>query len=120
MTTLFPVVPDGVAVFTYADGATYQANYDRLRLGRQLRAVHDAMLVASTRGVWLTLDELAESVTYYGVSNASTASLSARLRDLRKPRFGGLQVLRRRRGGPHLGLYEYLVLPPTMPEGNHP
>ena len=54
---------------------------------------------------WRTLSEIAR---YTGDSEAS---ISARLRDLRKPKFGGLTVNRRRRSQ---GLHEYQVLQEGM------
>jgi hypothetical protein len=78
-----PPPPDGDR-----DGATYVAPFDRDRLNRQARAVFDAM----ADGLWHTLSELSYA------TGAPEASVSARLRDLRKPRFGALEVERRRDG----------------------
>lgn len=50
---------------------------------------------------WFTLREIS---SYTG---GSEASVSARLRDLRKPKFGGWDVQRRHRGDPKKGLFEY-------------
>jgi hypothetical protein len=55
---------------------------------------------------WRTLDEIA------AVTGDPTASISAQLRHLRKPRFGSYIVKKRRRGDLSLGLYEYQVLKP--------
>lgn len=52
---------------------------------------------------WWTLAEIVEHV------GGSEASVSARLRDLRKPQFGAFVVERRRRGEPKRGLFEYRV-----------
>jgi hypothetical protein len=71
------------------DGQTYDPEVDRERLGRQLASVRDEMLRASA---WLTLQQIAIRV------NEPPASVSARLRDLRKEKFGGFAVLRCRRG----------------------
>lgn len=76
------------------DGPTYDHDLDGVRLTGQLRAVYRVM----SAGAWLTLRQLADRV------GGSEASVSARLRDLRKPRFGGFTVSRRRVAG---GLYEY-------------
>ena len=70
---------------------------DMVRLGRQLTAVTRVM----ASGEWLTLAELSEA------SGAPEASASARLRDLRRPRWGGHTVERRRRHGEGTGLWEY-------------
>lgn len=79
------------------DGKTYEAAFDENRLGRQLRAVYGAM----KDGMWRTLEEL-ESATH-----CPQASVSARLRDLRKEKFGGFVVERRSRGERARGLFEY-------------
>lgn len=81
-------------------GATYEPEVDGPRLSHQLRRVQ--MLMADGR--WRTLREMAE------VLGHPEASLSARLRDLRKPAFGGCTVERRRRGEPANGLFEYRVM----------
>lgn len=66
---------------------------DMPRLNKQLQAVYDIM----RDGNWRTLPELRYHV------KATTQSLSARLRDFRKPKFGGFLVERRKIGG----LFEY-------------
>ncbi len=81
------------------DGSTYSAPLDAIRLGRQLAAV----LSALRRGGWWTLAELV------AIAGGSEAGVSARLRDLRKPKFGGHQVDRRRRGDPTSGVWEYAL-----------
>ena len=74
-------------------GATYDHDRDRQRLGKQLRAVIDLMV--SMRGYWVTLAALSVHV------RAPEASVSARLRDMRKL---GFQVERRYVAN---GLHEY-------------
>mgnify|MGYP000511744237 CR=1 FL=1 len=66
------------------------------RLGRQLEAVRALM----ADGRWRTLAEIQESV------GGSEAGVSARLRDLRKPKFGGLTVARKR---DEYGVYWYRI-----------
>jgi hypothetical protein len=66
------------------DGETYEPERDRERLGAQLLAVRYLMLDHE----WHTLADLAR---YAG---GSEASVSARLRDLRKRRFGGYVIER--------------------------
>lgn len=83
------------------DGATFDPVHDSSRLGAQLAAVRQLM----GDGLWRTLSEIAAAL------NAPEASVSARLRDLRKPRFGGFTVIRRRRGEAARGLHEYMVQP---------
>lgn len=83
------------------DGTTFDQGKDGERLSKQLDRVRNLML----DGIWRTLPEI-ESLTQF-----PQASISARLRDLRKDRFGAFRVERRRRG---VGLYEYRVLPPLF------
>jgi hypothetical protein len=81
------------------DGETYDPELDKHRLAAQLQAVRAAML----DGNWRTLAWISGRV------GAPEASVSARLRDLRKPRFGAYVVERRRL---ERGLHEYRVLEP--------
>ena len=81
-------------------GETYEPEFDRERLGKQSRAVFKVMQEPQ----WRTLYEIEEMTGY------PQASISARLRDFRKKRFGGHVVLRRRRGEPARGLFEYLLV----------
>ena len=67
------------------DGATFKPERDESRLRRQLDAVRRAML----SGGWWTLARLSD------VAQGSEASVSARLRDLRKPKFGAYNIERR-------------------------
>jgi len=72
------------------DGITYVHERDSARLGDQMAAVLSVM----ADGKWRTLADIASE------TNAPEASVPARLRDLRKPRFGGHTVNRQflRRG----------------------
>lgn len=86
------------------DGWTYDDGRDRIRLNAQHMRVYRAMYFA---GGWLTLNELAY------ITGDPEASVSARLRDFRKPRFGGHTVERRHVEG---GLWEYrLIWNPDIP-----
>lgn len=76
------------------DGATFDQEKDGTRLGLQHRAVFDLM----RDGRWRTLAEIEDATGH------PQASVSARLRDFRKPRFGGHRVNRRRRTE---GSFEY-------------
>ena len=78
------------------DGETYEPKEDQVRLGRQMSAVKTLML----DGRWRSLSRISEILGY------PEASISARIRHLRKPRFGGYEVERRRVSG---GLFEYRV-----------
>ena len=79
-----------------ADGITYSHRLDHARLSLQRQRVWDLM----QDGHWHTLEEIAHA------TGSPEASVSARLRDLRKPRFGAHNVERRRVAG---GLHEYRV-----------
>jgi hypothetical protein len=85
------------------DGETYDEERDRERLASQLVRVWRFMGDKQ----WHTLGEIEEKLGY------PQASISARLRDLRKARFGEWRVKRRyvRRG-----LFEYKLLPPIAEE----
>ena len=78
------------------DGSTYEPTQDRERLNTQLERVKSLML----DGKWRTLGEIQLA------AGGSEAAVSARLRDLRKGRFGGYDVERMRIDG---GLYAYRV-----------
>jgi len=84
------------------DGVTFEPDLDEERLTQQLGRVRLLCL----DGQWRTLDEIGAAI------GAPPASVSARLRDLRKARFGGYRVERQRRGLPRNGLFEYRVLSP--------
>lgn len=83
-------------------GETYSPEHDKLRLTTLMHRVHELML----DGNWRTLSTIAKEC------RGSEASVSARLRDLRKAKFQDRypcgDVERRRKDG---GLYEYRVLP---------
>lgn len=85
------------------DGVSYVRALDRLRLCGQLARVYGAMLP----GAWVSLEELTNRT-----GDESTASVSARLRDLRKRKFGGYTIERRRRGIYTRGLWEYRLVRP--------
>ncbi len=88
------------------DGVTYEALLDGTRLNAQMLRVFNGM----KGGQWHTLSTIARS------SGAPEASVSARLRDLRKPRFGGHTVDRRRVIG---GLFEYRLVINTSTEARN-
>ena len=79
------------------DGITYEPRLDRARLTGQLLRVFGLM----RDGRWWTLEDLMQ------ICGGTTQSLSARLRDLRKPRFGAYTVERRRRTA---GTWEYRLV----------
>lgn len=77
-------------------GLTYEPQKDKARLSGQLERVRKFM----SDGQYHTLREISEA------AQGSEASVSARLRDLRRIRFGGHLVDRKRISG---GLYAYRV-----------
>lgn len=79
------------------DGQTYEHERDGSRLAEQTRAVFSVM----KDGQFRTLSLLAQ------MTGAPEASVSARLRDLRKPRFGGHTVNRQYLGN---GLFQYQLV----------
>lgn len=96
-----PSVPSRGAASSAFSGATVDPELDDDRLSEQLKAV----IAIMRDGTWRTLAELARLV------NAPEASVSARLRDLRKERFGAWTVDRRRVPEGN-GLHEYRVSKP--------
>lgn len=82
---------------TAFDGQTYIPNRDYERLSGQLKSVFDLM----RDGKWRTLSEIAGKV------EGSEAAISARLRDLRKEKYGAHKIDRE-----HIdrGLYRYRLL----------
>ena len=87
------------------DGSTYVPEFDRARLNAQQVRVFDA----TSNGQWFTLGEIQDATWLRTGHRDPEASVSARLRDLRKI---GCTVERRRRGDPKAGLWEYRVLVP--------
>lgn len=69
------------------DGSTFDRQIDGDRLGRQLDHVLRYLL---KHPEWHTVYDLSRALGY------GEQSVSARLRDLRKPKFGGYEVARRR------------------------
>jgi hypothetical protein len=86
------------------DGVTFDGARDAGRLNRQAHAVFRVM----ADGRWHTLHDLSVA------AGAPEASCSARLRDLRKPRFGRHRVERDYLGD---GLWQYRLLLPVPGPG---
>lgn len=84
------------------DGETFEPKLDAQRLGSQLKAVEATLL----KGEWYSIPQLALALRKRGI-NCREASISARIRDLRKPKFGGYTVERSRAGKD--GLFEYRI-----------
>lgn len=89
------------------DGKTYDPDLDGWRLTDQGRKVWGVVV----DGAWHTLHELSR------LTGCPEASISARLRDFRKERFGGHAVMRRRVG--QGGTWMYRVVP-AAPIRNKP
>lgn len=88
------------------DGSTFDPDLGARRLGTQLELVRDYIV---GYGSWLSLHELEQATA------TPQASISARLRDLRKAKFGGYLVERCRRADV-VGTWEYKVTEP-QPQG---
>ena len=84
------------------DGDTYDPAQDHQRLGKQALALFKFMRAG---GGWWSLHYLAQATGY------PEASISARLRDFRKPRFGSHTVKRQRSGRQGQWVYRLLVNP---------
>jgi len=82
------------------DGSDYSQRLDGVRLTGQIQRIYGLMKDAK----WRTIKEIAS------VCDDPPCSVSAQLRHLRKPRFGGHTVLKRRKGGEKGGLWEYQLL----------
>lgn len=83
---------------SFFDGDTYEPLQDKERLETLFERVKSTMAGAQ----WWTLEELAAQ------AKGSQASVSARIRDLRKERFGGWEIVRRRlQSAPESGVWEY-------------
>ena len=83
-----------MTVLPLFDGRTYEPKRDGARLGEQMQAVKALM----SDGAWRTLGEIAAATGH------PEASVSARLRDLRKPRWGSHTIDREYVGS---GLWRY-------------
>ena len=85
------------------DGETYDHDADFERLDSQLERVR--YLLTHPVGQWWTLSDLKEQ------AGGSEAAVSARIRDLRKPKFGALDIQSERFGHKKAGLWHYRVRP---------
>ena len=80
------------------DGRTYEPEFDHKRLTGQLKWVY----IVLRDGRWQTLSAITS------VAGGSEAAVSARIRDLRKPKFGSHLIDRRRVGT--TGLFKYRMV----------
>lgn len=92
---------DDLPLFAFG-GRTYVATLDAKRLGAQLTRV----IAAMSDGRWRTLSEIQAHIQRTTGKRDPEASLSARLRDIRKL-WGEEAMESRRRGDDALGLWEY-------------
>lgn len=90
---------DGNAIMPF-DGANYEAEHDGKRLTRQSDRVFDYM----RDGKYRTLGEIAFATGY------PESSVSAQLRNFRKPSFGSHTVLKQASGDRGMGLWEYKLV----------
>ena len=81
-------------------GACYEARHDKQRLTGQLEKIYDLM----KDGRYRTLAEMRMRLGY------PEASISAQLRNLKKPAFGSHTLNKRSRGNRDIGLWEYQLL----------
>lgn len=81
-------------------GSDYEPKHDKARLTSQIKVIFDLMKDAKFR----TLGEISE-LTGYGES-----SISAQLRNLRKPQNGGHTVNKMVIGSREIGLYSYQLI----------
>jgi hypothetical protein len=105
-------------------GSAFEAAKERGRIPTQMEVIRDVMLSAAecaeqilprshpqiwdTSQIaidagWMTLREIAD------LTNYAEASISAQLRHLRKPHFGGYVIVKRRRGPVMNGAWEYRI-----------
>lgn len=84
------------------DGKTYERDTDKPRLLSALNAVREIM----ADGKWRSLRELHMDIMTRHNKHVSESGISARIRDLRKLKFGGFEVTSRRRNGKE-SLWEY-------------
>jgi hypothetical protein len=89
----------GTTPIPHFDGDDYQPDRDHARLKTQLDIIRNAMTGAGP----LTLEQISKQ------TGAPHASVSAQLRNLRKPRFGSFTVVRKHLGR---GLYSYELIRP--------
>ena len=84
-------------------GSDYNPKLDGARLQKQHEVIRDLML----DGVFRTLGEIASATGY------PEASISAQIRHLKKSKFGGYSVFKKRRFA-NSGLWEYQVCAPVV------
>lgn len=87
------------------NGPTYQRKFDHERLSGQILLIFEVMKDQH----WRTCAEI-----HYATGDPHP-SISAQLRHLCKPRFGGHTLNKRPRGDRYQGLWEYQLIPSMPP-----
>lgn len=90
------------------DGPAYDPTFDQARLTGQIERIWNLMRDRE----WRSLHEIAQQ------TGDPESSVSAQLRHLRKPRFGGHTVERRARGDRAAGLWEYRLIPRALEQAS--
>jgi hypothetical protein len=99
-----PMVPAPTGVDF--DGQTYDPLTDYARLSTQLRDVWDCLTHDPDR--WWSISDLTATINAHRKRHHTEAAVSARLRDLRKPKFGRYVMQRKPAGN---GLFYYRLDP---------
>lgn len=94
------------------DGRTFSSEKDGKRLHTQFEYVK---YILTQNPGWYTLHEIKNYMHRSFRIEGSEAGISARIRDLRKPKFGAYTVEARRRDGED-GLWEYRIPNPSLDE----
>ena len=81
------------------DGTTYDPKLDRTRLSKQYRRVYAYMTLQARLGRKVTLQQISAA------TSAPEASVSARLRDMRKEEFGSHNLVSERSENPGVWIY---------------
>jgi hypothetical protein len=99
-------IPGGL--FARKSTGTYGPAYNEARDGNRLQLQQARIRDFMLEGGWHTLAEISEKLESKHGHPFPEASISAQLRHLRKPRFGGYIVEKRRKN--ETAQYEYLLL----------
>ena len=95
------------------DGSMYDPEIDRARLSGQLLEVYDALIFlheySNSLFEWATVEELCALLEAKHQKKFPAQSISAQLRNLRKEKFGGLDVRSRYREGARIAEYKLFI-----------
>jgi hypothetical protein len=81
--------------------------YDQAIDGERLKSQRERILQYMLRHEWSTLAKIRHDLEHVYETNVPEASISAQLRHLKKPEFGGWELQKRRAGEHKKGLWEY-------------